>query len=237
MIIRWLATVANLAMLGLLAGCASPPRSAAADLSIHSVAIVTAVSEDVPLQRIGLTIFNNDYKLLPMKGELNAHIEKIASERLAASRPDWTVKRAGTDPGALSAKIHQVWNSWGSKDGPLSDQLPGIAQLADVEALLVIEEARSDTASGVSVVMRALPGLEPRVGANVVLRASLVDRQGHVLSSRFIYSVSPAVAAKDLGMNDQLSTALDPVIADRLRHMLKTSVSTSLQNGLSELGY
>lgn len=233
---RSLLLSASAILMGALTGCSTPQRTPSSDAGIKTVAIVTVLQDDVPLRRIGMTIFNNEYTTLPMQGELNPFVLQVATDLLKKKRPDWQIKPAGVDPAPLSAHIRKVWNSWGSKDEPLADRWPAVAQAAEVDALLVIEEVLHEQGSGVSVDIRALPGLEPRLSVGVALGVRLVDRRGEVLAKRGTSNPLP-IAAKDLAISDRVASALQPETAAALRRHVKAQVQSSLTEGLERLGY
>lgn len=222
-----------------LAGCAGTARrTVEADAAIKAVAVVSLLREDVPVQKLGLTVFNNDQRIVPMDGELNAAATAAVQSRLKAARPAWVMKPSNTDVASLAKKFNGAGISWSSHTGTIKPELAALARAAGADALFVVIDTslENERGRGVGVVVRALPGLEPSALLHANVLVVLVDAAGNEITNR-IGSGSSQVKAAELGLGADITAAAQPQVQNALKARWQTMLATNLAQALERMGY
>ncbi len=222
-----------------LGGCAGTARRTVdTDAVMKSVAVVSLLREDVPVQKIGLTVFNNDDRTVPMGGELNKVATTVIESRLKLVRPTWVVKPSNADGAKLSQRFGSAGSSWSSHTGTIKSDLAALASSAGVDALFVVIDTtlENERGKGVGIVLRALPGMEPiaLVHANVLV--VLVDRDGNEITNR-IGSGSTSMKASDLGLTADLSSVGQPEVQKALQMQWRTKLRANTAMAMERMGY
>ena len=120
-------TIVLFALASVLTGCAmTQPRTVAEDRDIKKVAIVSLLEEKTPVSHFGLTVFNNDHKVVDQKGELNRTALRVVEQRLQAARPQWSIVAIPSDA-ALAAKLNDSI-PWVSFTNRIKPELQAIAR-------------------------------------------------------------------------------------------------------------
>lgn len=226
---KYFINMALIAGVLLLAACAVP-RTADADAAIHKVVIVTAMSEDGLVNKIGLTVFSNDATSLPQEGAVSRTAVETIARRLKAARPNWQIVPADTDLVALGAK---------SKDGLAASDLAAILQRSGADAAFVVADAYQDTAArgaGVGAALRKLPGIDPHVVIRAHVRVEIVARNGDRLNGA-MGSETPLIKASDFGVTDELSTVHAPEAGANLSRAMHDELVRDLDAALQRMGY
>ena len=215
-----------------LAGCASKPRTAQEDSKIKSVAIVSAMDEQIKVRKLGVTVFGNIQQSVNMNGLLKSTASDVLNERFRTSRPAWVVKAAEHDSAALAAKLSGPTLSLTTLTGRISNELRAIAASADVDALfVVIDDAPGNyPGRGVGVVAR-----DDQATLHTYVHLLLVLRNGEE-----IYldgGGNRAVPLQSLGISPDLATLKDPNVQARVSSVLAGELRTRLQAITRKYGY
>ena len=222
----------------LLAGCASPPRTAADDQAVHKVAVLSLLDEQTPVSRVGLTVFNNQRLTIDQHGALNAFADEVLEKRLRAARPNWTVVQARADARALEEKNRGT--PWTSFTGRISDDLRRIAQESGADLMFVVIDTTMENSPGrgVGVSMRtmSLNSVDKALLHTHALLV-LVDRDGKELTNRGIAGGDKTVDAKDLGLSYDLSTLQQPEVQKRVADALRQQLAQGLEQAAQHMGY
>lgn len=236
--IRRLVVLQLLVLIG-LAGCAGAARrTAETDAAIKSVAVVSLLQEDVPVQKIGLTVFNNDALTVPMKGELNTMATTLIESRLKSARPGWAVKPSGVDSAELSQKFRDAGVSWSSHTGTIKADLAAAANSAGADALFVVIDTslENERGKGVGAILRALPGLEPSALVHANVLVVLVDRAGNEITNR-MGSGSTVVKGTELGLTPDLASLAQPEVQAALKGQWRAKLATNVAMAMERMGY
>lgn len=222
-----------------LGGCAGAARRTVdTDAAIRSVAVVSLLQEDVPVQKIGLTVFNNDARTVPMSGELNKIAVAVVESRLKVARPAWVVKPSNADGAKLSQKFGGAGISWSSHTGTIKSDLAALANSAGVDALFVVIDTalENERGKGVGVVLRALPGMEPSALIHANVLVVLVDRSGNEITNR-IGSGSTTTRASELGLTVDLGSLGQPEVQKALQEQWRAKLSANTTMAMERMGY
>jgi hypothetical protein len=226
--------------LATLLGCASPspPRDAAADASIKTVAVVSMFGDDPEVRKIGLTVFGNDQRPLGEPGVFGALAVQTMEARLRAARPNWAIVASGASSAELAAKMRRP--SMGGGISSVKDDLIGVARRTGADAVLVLAEFENPNyvGRGVGAVVTAPPGLAPRLRLHANVSLLLVDARGEVLIVRNGGALPNAqLQASELGLGADLALLNDADKRARLVAALKREMLAALAAASSSMGY
>ncbi|AMO21680.1 hypothetical protein GCM10027034_02150 [Ramlibacter solisilvae] len=162
-----------MALAALLTACATqtPPQLEA---GIKTVAVVSLMPERVSISTLrGRPFFTPEYSFIDMHGQIERTIWETTANKLAVSRPGWTVKRVAYNPAAL-LKAYRAGDE---------SALGQFAAQNGLDAIILYTEAfyESMGGQGVGIAQETLPIQRPQltlVMGNVA--AALVDRNGKV---------------------------------------------------------
>jgi hypothetical protein len=223
-----------------LMGCASPvpPRDAAADASIKTVAVVSMLRDDPEIRKIGLTVFGNDQRTLGEPGVFGPLAVRAIESRLRTARPGWTVVPSNANSTDLATKLQHP--SFGGGISSVKQDLIDISKRTGADALLVIAEYENSNipGRGVGAVVLAPPGLAPKLRIHANLSLLLVDKQGEAIIGRRggDAGVSQQLAS-ELGLSADLTLLDDPDKRARLAAALKSKMLAALETAGSAMGY
>lgn len=216
------ATLPILAIATLAAGCAGPQLKPS-DYSpqIQSVGVVSLLPADSRVQMLGLTVFGNERRAIPMAGELNTLAAEAAGQRLRNAQPKWSVRRL---------------ESGGMQAGSSAEQVAAAAKKAGVDALVVIQDGPEHNGpnQGVSVLGSKLPGLKAMWGVVGNIRVSIYDKDGKRLATRWKIDECKSDIA---GFNGEVSQLDDPAVTTNTKQALRACAVLSVNLAMKELGY
>lgn len=224
----------------LLAGCASEPRSVQTDAQIKTVAVISMLNEDIQLRKLGLTVFNNDARSLGRDLGLNSLAVKTIESRLRKSRPDWVIAAADADSGALAARVARpTFNAFYPDDVKI--ELAAIAKRTKADALFVVVPTTRDNAMpgrGVGAVVRALPGLEPKLEIQAYVLLMLVDSKGEQITNRSTGNEGiRMLPANAMGLSGDLASLESGNTRARLADAVRQQLVTALNAASGYMGY
>lgn len=222
-----------------LVGCASQPLSQEQLQAIRSVGVVWLMPDQVTFQKLGVTVFGNEPSTFDMGEPLEPLVVRAVTDRVAGTRPKWSVRPVRYDAAALLRQARSGGLVFVSDVERIGPDLAGIASADGVDALLVFVPMRWDNApyfggEGLGVWRRALPGLDsPILHANFALH--VVDGRGQVLASDVsIDRANPIrVAAPDYARE----VPTDPQTAARLRADLRALALGNVRARAQALGF
>jgi hypothetical protein len=219
---KYSATLPILAIATFVAGCAGPQLKPSDYTSrIQSVGVVSLLPADSRVQMLGLTVFGNERRAIPLAGELNVLAADAAGQRLRDAQPKWSVKRV--EPGAL-------------QPAPSAEQVATVAKKAGVDALVLIQEGPEEKGpnQGVSVLGSKLPGLKATWGVVGNLRVSIYDKEGTRLATRWKIDECKADIA---GFTGDVSQLNDPAVTANTKQALRACATLTVNLAMKELGY
>ena len=170
---------------------------------------------------LGLTVFGNERRAIPLAGELNTLAVEAAGQRLRDTQPKWSLKRVET--GAL-------------QPAPSAEQVATVAKRAGVDALVLVQEGPEEKGpnQGVSVLGSKLPGLKATWGVVGNLRVSIYDKEGTRLATRWKIDECKADIA---GFTGDVSQLNDPAVTANAKQALRACATFTVNLAMKELGY
>lgn len=226
---------------GLAAGCAAPTpvRDLQADAWIKTVAVVPMLKEDAQVRRLGLTVFNNDEAVVAAQAGFNQLAVATVEARLRQARPAWRIVQAQANSAELADKFASRVLT-GSLTAKVQGDLAAIAQRTGADVLFVVGEGQREnlTGRGVGAILRALPGVQPKLQVHAYVSVLMVDKQGELISGRSggVKEVLFMPAA-DVGLSGDL-VSLD--VGDtrvKVMETLRQRLVTVLQVASESMGY
>lgn len=214
---------------GLLGGCGAQPRTPEQEAAIHRVAIVSMLEEDVPIVRIGLTVFNNAATQVVPDRSINESATSTVAERLKRTRPQWVIVDAKYDARALVNKLRSPKGFIHGYDADkVSADLTEIARVAGADALLVVvpEGYERVPVVGVGVAMRTL-SMSSVGNADIysAITIRMLDRTGKQIDAAgTMHETQVSLPAASLGLSYDLTAVNTPEA--------KAKISTALLNQL-----
>jgi hypothetical protein len=226
-----------------LVGCAAPVvRTPELDKAVKSVAVVSLLSEQSRVERIGLTVFNNKSVVVDHGGELNKLAIDTVESSLRKARPEWQLKDARADVQAMLAAKKSVGSSFMTHTSAIQPELAALATRLDVDLMFVVIETALDNTPGQGVGVRlrtmSLSSLKDAVVHSVCLLV-LVDRQGNEITNRWGGS-GVAIArmpAESLGLDYDLDNLAVPATRARVAGVMRERLQAQLTASATGLGY
>jgi hypothetical protein len=235
---RLAAALATTAVLG-LAGCAAPP-SMESDAAIHKVAILTVLDESGQVNKIGLTVFQNDVLAIPQEGNVSRTAVEAITQRLHQSRPDWQMVPAGVDLVALGEKYKGGISSFGDTEGKLRPELNDILKRLDADAVFLVTDFNVTNGTaigpGVGVTLRKLPGIDAHVIVHAHVVIELLDKSGAVLH-RWGGGETGLLKASDFGVTGDIASTNTPDARVKLSEAMRAELRRDVDNALQHMGY
>lgn len=227
----------------LVSGCAVPRRTLQDDRGIKSFTVVSMLRENVPVERIGSTVFNNRTEILDQNGELNRISAEVLERRLRVARPAWFIVKSNADPIVLAEKNKNAEIFWKTFTGAVTEELKKTAKDVGADVLFVVIDSTQENARGRGVGVSLHPGMAPVFGIAPVavvrahLRLVLVDRDGKEISWGSGGNV--IVPASELGLSgDQdLAKLSDPHVSDRVNGAIRKQLTDMLDKAATSMGY
>ncbi|MBC7918985.1 MAG: hypothetical protein H7Y28_14370 [Rhodoferax sp.] len=221
-----------------LSGCASPPRTPAADTSIKSVGVVSLLNESTTVQKIGLTVFNNESRTIPMGGELNRIVVSNLESRLRQTRPSWTIVQMDADIAPLRAKVNFGRNASEDQLAVFKSEVLTLARTKGIDAVFMVGESSNENVRGrgVGVVLHAPAILPARAQPHAVVSVVLIDKDGKLLGGAG-GSESINKGAGEFGLTGSIESLDSPVAQDRIKVAYRELLVKSLNDAVGRMGY
>jgi hypothetical protein len=230
-------TIVLFALASVLTGCAmTQPRTVEEDRDIKKVAIVSLLEEKTPVSHFGLTVFNNDHKVVDQKGELNRTALRVVEQRLQAARPQWSIVAIPSDA-ALAAKLNDSI-PWVSFTNRIKPELQAIARDTGADLVFVMLDTTSDTTHTRGMGIRTRTMNKDNVGTAMVharIMLALLDKNGEEI--RRAGGPDGTVPAAEIGLNYDLSSLQDPAVEQRAAAAIRRQLETTLIQAATSMGY
>jgi len=213
----------------LLAACAAP-RSSQDDAAVRSVAVVSLLDESGPVRRLGFTVFGNAKDGVPQNGKLKQVAVDTVKQRLAATRPQWTVKAADIELPA------------GAKPtaGANTAALAAMAARMGVDQVFVLEDSTGQNlpGQGVGLTFRTMGEKAGPMMVHAYIGLVVLDRNGKELVRRGATRDNPHMTPKsELGLRPDLSNLGDPKVRDTVSQALQRRLKRAVEEAMERAGY
>lgn len=195
---------------------------------------MSLVPEKANLQRIGLTVFNNDRIDVDLGGRIGRTIDSVASARLSAARPQWSIKQVTYNRDALIARMNGPGLGRAYDGERLFLDLADLCRANRVDALFVVRPWRSNDPhyDGVGVLLRTLSSNPPpQITVHSDVALFVIGSNGQVIArSRAGREPRKLVDAKVLGIEYELKDNLRPDILGHLSDAMIEQLTKSLNS-------
>lgn len=142
----------------MITACAAPKLTQQQAASIKSVGIVSLLPQELKYRKIGITLFNNEFKSLPVAGDaLNVHA-RLSAEKYLRQSGKYQVKQIQvSDLEAMAARLNARTLVMSQNVERIDKELADLAMANSVDAVVVIAENFDAERGifGVTMAMRA----------------------------------------------------------------------------------
>lgn len=142
----------------MLTACAAPKLTQQQAASIKSVGIVSLLPQELKYRKIGITVFNNEFKSLPVAGDaFNVHARLSAEQYLGQSGKYQVKQIQVSDVNAMAARLNARTLVMSHNVERIDKELADLAKANNVDAMVVIAENFDAERGifGVTMAMRA----------------------------------------------------------------------------------
>ncbi len=224
-----------------LTGCSAIRLEQGAEKQIRSVAVVALVSEEIPFNKFGLTVFNNEYGQINMAGDISAAIQAVVSKRLASRQIKWQIKPVSYDRAQIMADIKAKSSFFDSGSEGTVRGVSALAQRSGADALIVFFEGQTDHASRGVGVQLSTPSLSSIKFARITTTLFLVmlDPQGRVLAESTLdpgFRMDNIQSPSEYGFRYTMQDNYRPELMGRLKQDILKSVSIAADRMMEQVG-
>jgi hypothetical protein len=199
------------------------------------------VGNDIPVHRVGLTVFNNAAVTLHAKKDFNDIVTRGIQARLASTRPDWKVQ-AVTPPAAILERINAKNAGGDAFRAIIRDiTLPLIADGNDAVVIVIPSNPQySPFTSGAGVLLRTMSLTTVKVArvfgtVNVMVAVrdgSIAASQGTV--DNFTFTDIPVT---DLRLDDDIQNKMTPATQSLIEEAIEKQYARAVEKVLGQMGY
>lgn len=131
--------LAILMFVWLLSACAAPTLSPDKAVAIKRVGVVSLLPQEVKYRKIGITVFNNEYKSLPA-GDVFNTTARASVERYLRSSGKYEVKQIEVDTLAMAAKLNGRGMVMAYSVEHIDAEVAELAKKHNVDAVIIVGE-------------------------------------------------------------------------------------------------
>lgn len=233
--IRSIKALLLLSVLALLAACSAPVLKPEQAASLKRIGVVSLLPSELPYEKIGVTVFNNEFASRPVGDSLNVAAREAAERRLVAQGK--TVVQLPVDVPALAQRVRSGAIIFDSPAERIGKELSAMAAQHKLDAVLLVAQSfDADTGPrgvrGVRVYLNA--GLREIRSADVRahIMSILVDPQAKALGAQGRGGVGPATRAKGAPwayvLEENLDEATHRQNLDMMLRLVEGSVSAQM---------
>lgn len=125
----------------MLTACAAPKLTQQQAASIKSVGIVSLLPQELKYRKIGITVFNNEFKSLPVAGDaLNVHARLSAEQYLRQSGKYQVKQIQVSDVTTMAARLNARTLVMSHNVERIDKELADLAKVNNVDAMVMIAE-------------------------------------------------------------------------------------------------
>lgn len=227
----------------LLAGCSTyglDPKNAD---SIRRIAVINLVPDQANIERMGLTVFQNDRRKYDLGRAVDDRVQATVAQRLSRTRPSWELRRIDYDRPALATAIDRKTFVWSYDVERIKPQLQQLAQRNRVDVLLVISPTKWDShpETGIGVWMRTGFSESPPVHAIVhgYISVVLLGADGTVLAAantgHQAHRLTKTIKTAEYGITYDLNQFPPPTPAGKLGQEILSVLERAVLTRLDDL--
>jgi len=230
-----------------LASCTTAPIKPEQKASLHNIAVVSLMGNELEFTKVGFTVFNNDkFTRETSDWKLDAEIERIATEELKKSSSEIKMVLVPFDRAELF-KIYKPADSWGeyaSIDRITPELKMKLAQ-TPVDAVLLVHKQRGEDPiamtsvylQGYGVYYRTLPLVDPLMKPYAMFTIVLLDGKTlKPITAKYVRGVSTAFGKTQLSWDEKIKNNLSDQLLSEFKSDINTVIESNLESGLKEMG-
>lgn len=221
-----------LTLLTLLTACASPVMKPEQAVSIKTVGVVSLLPSELSYQKIGITVFNNEYAKRPVDNAFNLAARQGAERALKQSGRN--VIQLDVDTNLLAKRIRSSTINFDSPAENIKNELLPLVEQYKLDAIVLIMES-FDPENGINGIRLFLRAGFGSIGAAVVMpdvQTLVVDKE----IKKLAYDGRPVrFAAKRADgapwvyrLEDNLSASTHQHISDLVRNSINELVAGNI---------
>lgn len=224
-----------------LTACAAPKLTQQQAASIKSVGIVSLLPQELKYRKIGLTVFNNEFKSLPVAGDVfNAHARQTAEQLLLRSGKYQVKQIQVNDVAAMAARLNARTMVMAHNIERIDQQVADLARENKVDAVVVIAENFNAEQGifGVTMFLRAGLGDIRFAGALAGIQVAGVTAGKEIFMSDYADPGSSATVtrANDKPWSYKLEENLDDDTHQRVVKAMLPGIGRAIDSAMSKAG-
>jgi hypothetical protein len=232
----WAKTAIVLLALGGLFGCSTAPiyLEPAQKSQIKRVGVISLLPSSMPVSKIGITVFNNETKMLPVENRFNEAARKGTEDALRNSGKE--VIQVEVDAQAMAKKIRSAAIIFNSRAEMIEAELLEIIKKNKLDAVaLVLEDFDYENGiNGIWLHLRAGMGDIRHVAAKPDFSTLLVGPDTKILLSRRMYGWFPINRPKGMWTYN-LEESLDKATTDHITSTFITHIEQASASNIRQM--
>lgn len=125
----------------MLTACAAPKLTAEQAASIKTVGVISLLPQELKYRKIGVTVFNNEFKTLPVANDVfNAHARKTAEQLLTQSGKYKVKQIMVNDVAGMASRLNARTMIMSNTLERIEKEVTDLAKANGVDAVVVIAE-------------------------------------------------------------------------------------------------
>lgn len=230
-----------------LAGCTTVAIKPEQKASLHTIAIVALMGNELEFTKVGFTVFNNDnFVRNTSDWNLDAEIEALAAGELNKSSPEIKITSIPFDRAALF-KIYKQPDRWGEYANldRITPELKIKLEQTPVDAVLLVHKQRGEDPiamtsiylQGYGVYYRTLPFVDPLMKPYAMFSLVLLDGKTlKPITTKYIRGVSMAFGKTQISWDENLKNNLSEQLFLEFKSEIHKVIETNINSGLKEMG-
>ncbi len=230
-----------LVLAAMLTACAAPKLTQQQAASIKSVGIVSLLPQELKYRKMGITVFNNEFKSLPVAGDaLNAHARLSAEQYLRQSGKYQVKQILVRDEAAMAARLNARTLVMSHDVERIDKELADLAKANNVDAVIVIAENFDAERGifGVTMAMRAGLGDIRAAAAMAGIQVAGVTASKEIFMSSYPNPGMGAVVVRPDGKpwSYKLEENLDDATHQKIIKALLPDIAGMIDGAMSKAG-
>lgn len=222
-----------------LSGCTAAKLQPEQISSIRNIGVLSLLPTELHYTKIGVTVFNNEHKSIPVGDVLN-DAARFSAQRWLQRVPGRKVSLLRDETDALRSRYYGRSMVMSDSTERIQNELIQMTKANGLDAIIVIGEVfdRDQGRAGVRVFLRAGLGdiRAALIQPDVVLQ--VVDKSGTTIARDYVQpDGSPAVRSGDRAWEYRLDANLDEATQAKLLTDMAHAISESVGMKIGRLGF
>lgn len=222
-----------------LTGCTAAKLQPEQQSSIRRIGIVSLLPTELRYAKIGVTVFNNEFKSYPVGDVLNEAV-RISAQRSLQRMPNRSVLQLRDGMAALSASYYSNSLVMSQATERIQAELSQLAKTNGLDAILVVAEVfdGDQGRAGVRVFLRAGVGKIRSASLMPDVVVHVVDKSGGTLATDYARAIGvPARRAGERIWEYPLEANLDDSTRARVLADMERALGDNVAFKMERLGF